>query len=85
MRTNLTGEFSGGDLYALAKDFDQVVVSVDGNEQTHNARRGAGAYANMVGNLERYALVASTVRGAAELSLACVMSAEDVNGEPGKM
>ncbi|MDL2316896.1 SPASM domain-containing protein [Desulfovibrio sp. OttesenSCG-928-A18] len=83
LRTNLTGEFSDSDLSALAKAFDQVVVSVDGNEQTHNARRGAGTYGNMVRNLEKYARVASTVRGAAELSLACVMSADDVNGEPG--
>lgn len=84
LRTNLTGDFSDSDITALAKAFDQVVVSVDGNEQTHNARRGEGTYENMTRNLEQYARVASTVRGAAELSLACVMSADDVNGEPGR-
>ncbi|MDR1241715.1 MAG: SPASM domain-containing protein [Deltaproteobacteria bacterium] len=84
LRTNLTGDFTGGDLSALAKAFDQVVVSVDGDGQTHDARRGEGAYANMVRNLEKYVRIAPAIRGAAELSLACVLSAEDVNGEPGQ-
>ena len=83
LRTNLTGEFSEADLSLLAEAFDQVVVSVDGDEQTHNARRGQGTYENVIGNLEEYVCVASTILNAAELSLACVMSAKDVNGEPG--
>jgi uncharacterized protein len=61
-----------------------VVVSVDGSEQTHDARRGAGSYENMTDNLERYVLVAASVPNAAELSLACVMAADDINGEPGQ-
>jgi uncharacterized protein len=84
LRTNLTGHFSDIDLTALAKAFDQVVVSVDGNEQTHNARRGAGTYGQLVSNLEAYTRIAATIPNAAELSLACVMSAEAVNGEPGQ-
>ena len=84
LRTNLTGHFCEDDLAALAVAFDQVVVSVDGNEQTHNARRGAGTYANLTDNLEHYAEVADATPGSAELSLACVMSANDINGDPGQ-
>jgi len=84
LRTNLTGDFDNTTLAALARAFDQVVVSVDGNEQTHNARRGKGIYENIVRNLKSYAKVAADVPNAAELSLACVMSAEDINGEPGQ-
>jgi uncharacterized protein len=83
LRTNLTGAFAADDLLALARAFNQVVVSVDGNEQIHNARRGAGSYQDMTRNLEEYARVAAQVPHAAELSLACVMGADDVSGEPG--
>ena len=84
LRTNLTGSFEDDMLRALAEAFDQVVVSVDGNEQSHDARRGKGSYQNAVLNCERYAVLARELPGAAELSLACVMSAADINGPPGE-
>ena len=83
LRTNLAGDFSETDFGILAGSLDQVVVSVDGNEETHNARRGAGTYGNVVYNLEQYAKSAASVSGAAELSLACVMNEEGINSEPG--
>jgi uncharacterized protein len=84
LRTNLTGDFSEADFVALAEAFDQVVVSVDGSEDTHDTRRGVGSYHSMVRNLEEYALIAAGIPGAAELSLACVMGSDEVNGEPGQ-
>jgi uncharacterized protein len=84
LRTNLTGTFTEDDLVLLAQSFDQVVVSVDGNQQTHDERRGAGTYKNMTQNLEAYARIAASIPDAAELSLACVMRAADINGEPGQ-
>lgn len=84
LRTNLTGVFSDEDLHMLANSFDQIVVSIDGNEQTHDKRRGKGTYKNVVGNLEAYVRVAGSVSHPAELSLACVMNAEAINGEPGQ-
>ena len=84
LRTNLTGEFTDSDFLALAESLDQVVVSVDGNALTHNARRGAGTYENVVHNLEEYVRLTSEKPDAAELSLACVMRADDINGEPGR-
>jgi len=83
LRTNLYGDFSADDFRKLAHAFDQVVVSVDGNEQTHNDRRGKGTYQNTKTNLEHYARLAADIPKAAELSIACVMSAAEINGEPG--
>ena len=83
LRTNLTGCFAEKDFTALSESFDQVVVSIDGNEHTHDTRRGAGSYRNAVHNLETYTRVNATASNAAELSLACVLCADDINGEPG--
>ncbi|MDR1012044.1 MAG: SPASM domain-containing protein [Opitutaceae bacterium] len=84
LRTNLAGDFAEKDFIALAESFDQVVVSVDGNEQTHDARRGRGTYARTLRNLDAYVRLGATAPRAAELSLACVMRAADINGEPGE-
>ena len=84
LRTNLTGQFTDAELRAVAAAFDQVVVSVDGSEETHDARRGKGSYRSAVTNCERYAELTRGDPGAGELSLACVMCAADINGAPGR-
>jgi uncharacterized protein len=84
LRTNLAGDFAERDFIALAESFDQIVVSVDGNEQTHDARRGRGTYARIIRNLDDYARVSATVPRAAELSLACVMRSADIRGAAGE-
>lgn len=84
LRTNLTGTFTDEELLSLADAFDQVVVSIDGNEQTHDARRGAGTYRIAVENCRRYAALTAGRRKAGELSLAAVLSAAEINGEPGQ-
>ena len=84
LRTNLTGSFTDSELGEIASSFDQVVVSIDGNEETHDGRRGRGTYRNAVSNCERYAGIAKTVQNAGELSLACVLGAEAIKGAPGQ-
>ena len=83
LRTNLAMPLSQTQLKEIALAVDQVVVSVDGDESMHDARRGRGAYAATVANLEAYQEVASRLPGAGELSLAAVMRADDIAGEPG--
>ncbi len=61
LRTNLAMPLAEDDLTLLASAVDQVVVSVDGDESTHDARRGLGAYAAVVRALEAYASRAGTV------------------------
>ncbi|MCX6226287.1 MAG: SPASM domain-containing protein, partial [Bacteroidia bacterium] len=84
LRTNLTGNFSDSFLVAIASAFDQVVVSVDGNEASHNARRGEGTYKTLIENIERYKNSVKNQTGAGELSLACVMNSHDINSEAGQ-
>jgi uncharacterized protein len=88
LRTNLAMTLGADDLRQIARAFDQVVVSVDGNQETHGARRGPGSYAATVRNLEAYvdglkSEIKNLRSSPAELSLACVMSAADVQGTPG--
>jgi uncharacterized protein len=54
LRTNFAMPLNDDDLRRIAAAFDQVVVSVDGTEQTHDARRGQGTYSATVRNLEAY-------------------------------
>ena len=84
LRTNLCGSFEKEELERIAEAFDQVVVSIDGNAESHDARRGKGSYANTVANCERYAAIAEKIRESGELSLACVLSAAEINGGPGE-
>ncbi len=78
LRTNFALPLTPAELRQLVQAVDQVVVSVDGDEASHDARRGAGSYAATLRNLEAYAELASTVPNAAELSLAAVLSAADL-------
>jgi uncharacterized protein len=75
LRTNLTSDFTGDDFRALAESFDQIVASVDGNEEMHNRRRGKGTYQNLLHNLREYVRISAAIHKATELSLACVMRA----------
>jgi len=88
LRTNLAMPLDATDLQLISAAFGQVVVSVDGSEQTHDARRGQGTYRTVVRNLEAYTTEVrspqSTIRNPGELSLACVMRAADIQGDPGQ-
>ncbi|WP_083924899.1 TIGR04083 family peptide-modifying radical SAM enzyme [Lamprocystis purpurea] len=83
LRSNLALPLQLDDLRQIARAVDQLVVSVDGDEATHDARRGPGSYAQTVQNLEAYQDAAARLPGAAELSLAAVMRATDSAGPPG--
>jgi len=87
LRTNFAMRLDDDDHRRLAAAFDQVVVSVDGSQETHDARRGKGTYAAVVRNLEAYSTLFhqrhGALRSSAELSLACVMRAADIQGEAG--
>ncbi len=53
LRTSLGFEISDTRLNAMCETFPEIVVSVDGDETSHDERRGAGRYAQTVANLER--------------------------------
>jgi uncharacterized protein len=79
LRTNLAQELDRETLERIGRSTDRVVVSIDGDRATHDARRGKGSYDSTVGNLRRLARMG----GDAELSLAAVLSLEQVVGPPG--
>jgi len=53
LRTSLGFPIDVDLLRAVCEAFTEIVVSVDGDEKSHDMRRGAGRYAQAVTNLER--------------------------------
>jgi uncharacterized protein len=80
LRTSLTLPMDETLLDRVANSTDQLVVSVDGDRETHDTRRGAGSYDRMVKNL----LSLAQRGGAAQISLAAVLPLQQVNGAPGE-
>jgi uncharacterized protein len=80
LRTSLTLPMDEALLERVANSTDQVVVSVDGDRETHDARRGAGSYDRMVKNL----CALAQKGGASKLSLGSVLPLEQVSGAPGE-
>jgi uncharacterized protein len=81
LRTNLTVTADDALLEAIARSSDIIVVSVDGDEATHDARRGKGAYARTVQNLRRLRCILPGER----LMLTAVLTTEEVEGIPGDL
>jgi uncharacterized protein len=79
LRTNLALQMEESLLRRIGHSTDEVVVSVDGDRETHDGRRGAGQYDLTLSNLHR--LVESGC--AADLSLASVLPLSQANGAPG--
>ena len=63
----------------LCETFDEIVVSVDGSRETHDARRGEGRYDQTVSNLK----LAVSCGAAEKLSLAAVLNHAEAKGIPG--
>ena len=84
LRTNLAVPLSDDEFAHIALAVDQAVVSVDGDESSHDARRGRGSHAAVIANLRRYADIAAEMPSASELSLAAVLSNDDIQGRPGQ-
>ena len=64
----------------LCETFDEIIVSVDGNKETHDARRGTGRYDQTIYNLK----CAVSLGAADKLGIAAVLSRDAINGIPGE-
>lgn len=84
LRTNLYGSFTDAELQLMLVAFDQVVVSVDGDEAYHNRRRGANTYASTVNNLKRLTSVQGANKINCQVSVAAVLPKKLINGEEGE-
>ena len=73
LNTNLYPSLTDGQLACLRATFDEIVVSLDGGEARHDARRGQGAFSRTVGQLKR--LVAA--EGRAKVSVRAALTREE--------
>jgi len=80
LRTNLAYPLTPALAGRMAGAFDQIVVSVDGDEDFHDARRGAGTYARTVQNLGDLL----EVQPGPEIQLMAVLSAQQIEGPQGE-
>ncbi len=62
LRTNLACRLTPALTERLARSTDWVVVSVDGDEVSHDARRGLGTYARTISNIRTLAALAASER-----------------------
>ena len=89
LRTNLAGALTPGRFEQLLGSVDQIVVSVDGDEFSHDARRGVGAYARTVANLRAVLRSAAELRSASaapptDIAIAAVLDADQMEGREGR-
>ncbi len=80
LRTSLALPMEDDLLRRIAHSTDEVVVSVDGDRETHDARRGTGSYDLTVSHLHALVQIGYTTA----LSLAAVLPLQQANGAPGE-
>ncbi len=91
LRTHLAGDLTLGDMALMAAAFDKIVVSLDGDQAVHDARRGPGAYQRTVNHIRQYqeqygpdSPGCLAVGTQARLELACTQTPESLMGDPGR-
>lgn len=80
LRTNLAQNMSEDLVKKVAHSTDYVVVSLDGDQDYHDSRRGKGSYNRTVANLKR--LIG--VDPSAEVSITAVLASDQVTGKEGE-
>ena len=79
LRTSLALRLHADLLRRVGHSTDEVVVSLDGNRETHDERRGRGSYDLTVENLRTLKAMGYDT----DLSLAAVLPQEQIHGAPG--
>ena len=77
LRTTLSFPQREEELALLCKAFDLIVVSIDGDEKTHDGNRGKGRYAQTLANLE------SAIAMGGRFGIQSVLTREQFQGAPG--
>lgn len=83
LRTNLVLPLTPYLATQLWQVFDQIVVSVDGDEAVHDARRGPGTYARTTANLKHLVENRTGLRKG-QLCLAAALTTEQITGPQGQ-
>ena len=84
LRTNLAYPLSPALVECLLQSAHQVAVSLDGDELTHDTRRGAGTHARTVINLRALVAGRERIPASATLSMAATLTTEQTAGLPGE-
>lgn len=73
LRTNFTTKIISSKklLRKMALIFDEVIVSVDGNQKIHDKRRGAGSFSLTKKNLHRFIDILEKIESSTKLIIAC--------------
>ncbi len=80
LRTNLTYALTPALVEKISHAADEIVVSVDGDAASHDARRGAGTYTRVTENLH---LMLRTVQPG-QIALAATLTAAQAHGREGQ-
>lgn len=79
LRTSFGFSVSHNRIRMIARAFDEITVSIDGDEQRHDSIRGKGVYRLALSNINACLREQSAV-----INLASVMEKEDFEGEAGR-
>jgi uncharacterized protein len=80
MRTNLAYPLRTELVERLAHSTDQLVVSIDGDQTSHNARRGRGTYERTLANLR----ILLSANPTTEVAITGVLTAAQLDGAEGE-
>ena len=80
LRTNLSLPLTSNDIELVKDCFDDIIVSVDGDEKSHDMRRGAGSYVQTIENLRMMAKCNKN----GKISIAATLSNEMWSGFEGQ-
>lgn len=80
LRTNLSLSFTDELSERLLESVDQIAISIDGDRDYHDLRRGKGAYDRTVANLESLTRLGDRRK----ISITAVMPVHDAAGNPGR-
>lgn len=83
LRTNFSMPLADLDLSLIASSFDEVVVSIDGNKASHDARRGKGSYEMIINNLTGFCKIQANIVNAPLISIASALDADEIYGDQG--
>ena len=79
LRTNLALPLHEEQLKAVAASFERVIVSLDGSETSHDARRGVGSYGRTLANIKHFLRIAPR----RNISLHATLPYSNAKGEDG--
>ena len=77
LRTSFAFSVKEDLMFRLCRVFDEICVSLDGNEETNDRSRGKGSYAKALANIEL------ALRLGGRISVSAVLSEEDAKAGPG--